>query len=41
MIELPASGEEMAQEAGITQRTADTGAQVIDLLAMKAELGGR
>jgi hypothetical protein len=37
---LPESGEELAEKAGITQRTADTGADVIDLLAMRAELAG-
>ena len=40
LIELPATGEELAAEAGITQRTADTGAGVIDLLAMRAALTG-
>jgi hypothetical protein len=32
--------DQTAQEAGIGHRKADTGAGVIDLLAMKAELAG-
>lgn len=40
LITMPASGEELAGEAGITHRQADTGAGVIDLNAMRAALTG-